>query len=118
MSNVLDKNYPEISFKTDAEDLKVMINFINEFASGIVDIQDIERKKSIILLKEVRDKMEMKELQKRGTNKQFLMKFKAYHLHALLVCFMFNDRINSKRIFEKNCIDAYKNQFHQKLLAL
>ena len=30
--NILDRHYPEISVKTDAEDLKVIIDFINDFA--------------------------------------------------------------------------------------
>lgn len=118
MNNVLDKNYSEISFKTDVEDLKVMINFINEFATGIVDNNELQRKISIILLREVRDKLEAKEIQKRGSRKQFLIKFKAYHVAALLESFLFNDRINHYKIFEKNCIDGYKNQFHQKLTGL
>lgn len=114
--NILDKKYPEISFKTDVEDLKVMIDFLNEFGSSIRDNGNLSQKISIILLKEVRDKLTMKEYQKRGTNKQFLMKFKAYQIAALFECFLFNDKINVSKPFEKNCIDTYKNQFHQKLL--
>lgn len=118
MNNVLDKNYAEIAFKTDVEDLNVMISFINEFATGIVDNDELQRKISIMLLREVRDKLEMKELQKRGTKKQFLVKFKPYHIAALVESFLYNDRINHCKPFEKNCIDGYKNLFHQKLIAL
>ncbi|WP_139420948.1 hypothetical protein [Chryseobacterium mulctrae] len=118
MNNVLDKNYSEISFRTDVEDLRVMIIYLNEFGNSIVENNEIKRKVTIILLKEIRDKMIIKEVQKAGSRKQFLMKFKGYHIAALLEAFQFNQRINQTKIFERNCIDTYKNQFHQKLTGL
>jgi hypothetical protein len=116
--NILDKNYPEISVKTDAEDLRVMINYLNELGEFIQENGELSRTVSIMLLKEVRDKLMMKEFQKKGTKKLFLMKFKAYHIAALYESFIFNSQINQVKPFEQNCIRRYKNQFHQKLIAL
>lgn len=119
MNNVLDKNYPEISFKTDAEDLRVMIDYLNQFGEFFTtDNNQLQRKISIILLREIRDKLIVKEISKKVTTKKFLMKFKAYHIAALTEAFGYNSVINSSKPFEKNCIDSYKNQFHQKLLGL
>lgn len=116
--NILDKHYPEISFKTDAEDLKVMINYINEVASIVQDNYNIEMKSSSSLLKEIRYKLTMKEEQKRGTTKKFLMKFKPYQIHALIMTFGSNEWINRDRPFEKNCLTKYRSLFHQKLTGL
>lgn len=117
--NILDKKYPEISFKTDAEDLKVMIDFLNDLGGRVQpNHTDIKIKASTSLLKEVRDKLIIKEAQKKGTKKLFLVKFKAYHLSALLDSFVVNDLINNDKPFEKNCIGKYSNLFHQKLTGL
>lgn len=117
--NILDQQYPEISLKTDAEDLKVMIDFINDFGCRIHQNKtEIKIKASISLLKEIRDKLTIKEFQKKGTKKMFLVKFKVYHLAALLETFAANDLINESKPFEKNCIQKYSSIFHQKLTGL
>lgn len=119
MNNVLDKNYPEISFKTDTEDLRVMIDYLNQFGEFFTtDNNQLQRKISIILLREIRDKLLIKELSKKVTTKKFLMKFKAYHIAALTEAFSYNNVINGSKPFERNCINMYKDQFHQKLTGL
>lgn len=117
--NILDRHYSEISFKTDAEDLLVIINFINEVGERTkVDHIDLKVKAAISLLKEIRDKLVMKEYQKRTTKKAFLLKFKPYHIAALLEIFYMNEAINESRPFEKSCIMQYRALFHQKLTGL
>jgi hypothetical protein len=117
--NILDKHYPEISFKTDAEDLRVMIDFINECARLVVNSSDLQVKSSLSLIKEIRFKMIVKEEQKRGTTKKFLVKFKPYHIWTLLNLFsQKNDEINIRKFFEYNCIMQYRDMFHQKLTGL
>ena len=116
--NILDKHYPEISFKTDAEDLKVMIDFINTSASIIHDNYTIQAKVSSALLKEVRYKLVVKEEQKRGSSKKFLMKFKPYQIYALINVFANNEYINQNKPFERNSITKYSHLFHQKLTGL
>lgn len=117
--NILDKIYPEISVKTDAEDLKVMIDFINECGEKLrPDYNKLQIKASVSLLKEIRDKFVIKHYHKKGTTKQFLIKLKVYQLAALLEVFVFNDVINSTKPFEKNCIIKFGALFHQKLTGL
>lgn len=117
--NILDKHFPEISFKTDVEDLKVIIDLLNDFGTFVEpNHRDIKIKAATSLLKEIRDKMVIKELQKKGTTKKFLLKFKVYHITALLEAFILNEDINSNKPFEKNCINQYKSMFHQKLTGV
>lgn len=117
--NILDKNYPEISIKTDAEDLKVMIDFINDCGKYFLpNYNHLKLKASVSLLKEIRDKFVIKHYHKKGTTKQFLIKLKAYHLFVLLDIFAMNDVVNATKPFEKNCIIKYNNLFHQKLTGI
>lgn len=117
--NILDKNYPAISVKTDAEDLKVMIDFINSFAETLrPNHTDIKIKASVSLLKEIRDKFEMIHFVKKGTTKKFLIKLKAYQVASLLEIFTYNGVIYGSKVFEWNCIRQYTDLFHQKLTGL
>ncbi|WP_312395672.1 hypothetical protein [Chryseobacterium sp.] len=117
--NILDKIYPEISIKIDAEDLKVIIDFLNECGMQLQPDQKVLKiKASVSLLKEIRDKFVIKHYTKKGTTKQFLIKLKAYHLFALLDVFALNDVVNGSKPFEKNCIVKYNNIFHQKLTGI
>lgn len=117
--NILDQNYPEISVKTDAEDLKVMIDFINDCGQLFQpEHKIIKVKASVSLLQEIRDKFILKHYVKKGTTKQFLIKFKAYHIYALLDIFALNDKVNQTKPFERNTILKYNNMFHQKLTGL
>lgn len=116
--NILDKHYPEISFKTDAEDLKIMVDFITEAAFVNGNNLTIQMKASSALLKEIRHKISVKEQEKRGSTKKFLMKFKIYQIHALMITFGNNDWINRNKPFEKNTIMKYNNMFHEKLTGI
>lgn len=117
--SILNKHYPDISFKTDAFDLKVMIEFINYCAEAITKTDDLKIKSAITILKEIHYKLTVKEAEKRDCKKEFIMKFKVYQIFTLYTIFSENNsKINKDRIFEFNIIDSLKNVFHQKLTGL
>lgn len=117
--NILEKNYPAISVKTDAEDLKVMIDFINGCAEILrPNHTDLKIKASVSLLQEIRNKFEMIHFCKKGTTKKFLIKLKAYQVAALLEIFSYNNIVNGSKVFEWNCIRQFSELFHQKLTGL
>ena len=116
--NILDRHYSEISFKTDAEDLQIMVNFINFCAEQIATEKNFSVKILAVMLKEIRYKFNMKIEQKRGSHKTFLVKLKAYQAFALFNILNENQDIFSSTSYEYNCIFKYKNQLHQKLVSL
>ena len=116
--NILDRHYPEISFKTDAEDLEILVSLINFCAEGITIENDISVKIGAVLLKEIRYKFNMKIEQKRGTTKTFLIKLKAYQIFSLYNLLLERQSVFSNTSYEFNCVLKYKNQFHQKLISL
>ena len=117
--NILDLHYSDISFKTDAEDLQVIIDFINSFGKTMDSKDNKFAKIEAVMLKEIRHKLTMKVEQKKGSTKKFVMKFKAYQIYELMSIFSKkNDEINAYRPFEYNCILSYHNTFHQKLTGL
>ncbi len=116
--NILDRHYPEISFKTDAEDLQIMVNLINFCAELIAYESNINVKIGAIILKEIRYKFNMKIEQKKGLRKTFLVKLKAHQVFALFNLFTEKQSVFSATSYEFNCVLKYKNQFHLKLMAL
>lgn len=117
--NPLDKHYAEMSFKSDCEDLKVMIDFITEAALLVDKKDDLQTKAALSLLKKIRYKMMMKYEMKKGMQKKFTFKLEAFQAFALLNVFSVkNDIINAKNPFEYNTISRYYSMFHQKLTGL
>ena len=116
--NILDRHYPEISFKTDAEDLQIMVDMMNCSAERVAHENNISIKIIAIMLKEIRYKFTMKIEQKKGTSKSFLVKLKAYQIYALYQVLMDRQETFSHISYEYNCILKYKNIFHQKLTGL
>ena len=116
--NILDKHYPEISFKTDAEDLEIMVKLINYCAELIAHENSMSVKIGAVILKEIRYKFNMKIEQKRGSSKTFLVKLKAHQVFALFNLFTEKQSVFSATSYEFNCVLKYRNQFHQKLTAL
>lgn len=117
--NILEKNYPEISFKTDSFDVKVMIDFIDICTAQIKSSEDLKIKSAISILSGIHHKLTVKYYEKRSCKKEFIMKFKVYQIFTLYTLFAENnEKINKGKHFEFNLIDSLKNTFHQKLIGL
>lgn len=115
--NALDQQIQEVAFKIDNEDLGVLLFALNNWGQRN-RATSVEERMSVFSLRKLRQKMEVRQSQTKGSLKEFKLRIEpvqAYSMMSLLTWFMTQI---SPISYEHNVCRKYRDDFHKKLLEI
>ncbi len=115
--NVLDLPIQEVVFKIDNEDLGILLSALN-YWGVIYKPNSVEAKINIYSLRKLRQKMEVRLSQTKGSKKEFKLRIEpvqAYSMLNILTVFLKDQPVHS---YEFNVVRRYRDEFHQTLSGL
>lgn len=115
--NALDQPIKDVAFKIDNEDLGVLLYVLNNWGQRNI-ATSVEERMSVFSLRKLRQKMEIRQSQTKGSMKEFKLRIEpvqAYSMMNLLTWFMTQV---SPISYEHNVCRQYRDDFHKKLLEI
>ena len=115
--NALDQPIQEVAFKIDNEDLGVLLLALNNWGT-IQRANNVEERMSIFSLRKLRQKMEVRQSQTKGSLKEFKLRIEpvqAYFMITILNTFI---GLKTNESYEANVCRKYRDDFHKKLLEI
>ena len=116
--NALDQPIQEVAFKIDNEDLGVLLSALDNWGASH-RATSVEERMSVFSLRKLRQKMEVRQSQTKGSLKEFKLRIEpvqAYSMINLLNWFMTYQV--SPVSYEYNVCRKYRDEFHAKLLTI
>lgn len=115
--NVLDREIKEVSFKIDNEDLNVLLFALNNWGERI-SADSVEEKMKIFSLRKLRQKMEVRISQTKGSRKEFKLRIEPVQAYAMMNLLSIVSTQLPTNSYEANVCRKYRDDFHKKLLSI
>ena len=115
--NALDHHIQEIAFKIDNEDLGVLLFALNHWGNSFA-AKTSEDKMKIFTLRKLRQKMEIRQLQTKGSTKEFKLRVEPVQAFALMNILTVVRTMLSEKSYESEVCRKFRDEIHQKLLAI
>lgn len=115
--NALDQPIQEVAFKIDNEDLGVLLFALNSWGNNF-KLQSVEDKMKIFSLRKLRQKLEIRQTQTKGSKKEFKLRVEPVQAFALMNILTIILDTLPDRAYEWNVCRRYRDEFHQILLAI
>lgn len=115
--NALDQSISEVSIKIDNEDMNIF-NEILKLWGLTSKCESVEEKMKVFSMRKLRQKLEVRIAQTKGTTKLYVLKLEPIQAYAMMNILATTYSLFSPTSYEANVCRKYKAEFHQKLLAI
>ena len=115
--NALDQPISEVSVKIDNEDMSLLLKIINIWGES-VSLKQVEDKLICFSMRKLKQKLEVRIAQTKGTTKLYTLKLEPVQAYALMNILNLAYHWYLVISYEANVCRKYKDEFHQKLLAI
>ena len=115
--NALDQPIQEVTFKIDNEDLGVLLCALNNWGQRN-RATSVEERMSIFSLRKLRQKMEVRQIQTKGSLKEFKLRIEPVQAYSMLNLLNWFISQISPISYEYNVCRKYRDEFHKKLLEI
>ena len=115
--NALDQQIQEVTFKIDNEDLSVLLFALDNWGANH-RATSVEEKMSVFSLRKLRQKMETRQIQTKGSLKQFKLRIEPVQAYAMLNILNAFIGLKPNNSYEAHVCRKYRDEFHQKLLSI
>jgi hypothetical protein len=115
--NALDQQIAEVAVKIDNEDLGVVLFALNLWGNQFSP-RRVEDKIKLHSMRKLRQKLEIRHLQTKGSTKEFRIRIEPVQAYALMIILNSVSGQISQQSYEANVCRKLSNDFHQKLTGL
>lgn len=116
--NALDQPISEVSVKIDNEDMNILLECLYAWGNTFRP-ESVEQKMNVFSMRKLKQKLEVRIAQTKGTTKLYTLKLEPVQAYALMnilnLAYHYWYLVIS---YEANVCRKYKDEFHQKLLAI
>lgn len=115
--NALDQPIQEVAFKIDNEDLGVLLTALNIWGQRN-RATSVEDKMGLFSLRKLRQKLEVRQSQTKGSTKQFKLRIEPVQAYGMMSILSSVIVTAEPKSYEANVYRKYRDEFHKKLLEI
>lgn len=115
--NALDQPIQEVAFKIDNEDLGVLLTALNIWGQRN-RATSVEDKMGLFSLRKLRQKLEVRQSQTKGSTKQFKLRIEPVQAYGMMSILSSMIVTAEPKSYEANVYRKYRDEFHSKLLTI
>ena len=115
--NALDQPISEVSVKIDNEDMNILLECLYAWGNTFRP-ESVEQKMNVFSMRKLKQKLEVRIAQTKGTTKLYTLKLEPVQAYALMNILNLAYHWFHVISYEANVCRKYKDEFHQKLLAI
>ena len=115
--NALDQPISEVSVKIDNEDMNILLDCLYAWGNTF-KAESVEQKMNVFSMRKLKQKLEIRIAQTKGTTKLYTLKIEPVQAYALMNILDKVYNLLAPICYERNVCRKYKDEFHQKLLAI
>ena len=115
--NALDQPISEVSVKIDNEDMNILLECLYAWGNTFRP-ESVEQKMNVFSMRKLKQKLEVRIAQTKGTTKLYTLKLEPVQAYALMNILNLAYHWYLVISYEANVCRRYKDEFHQKLLAI
>ena len=115
--NALDQPISEVSVKIDNEDMNILLDCLYAWGNTF-KAESVEQKMNVFSMRKLKQKLEIRIAQTKGTTKLYTLKLEPVQAYALMNILNLAYHWFPVISYEANVCRKYKDEFHQKLLAI